>query len=475
MECVWELRARRGYHVGLAFRNRFFVEQSANCTKDAVVVRDGSAAADAAPLATLCGRTVPAALNATGRRMLVTMRTDAQIAGDGFEAVWQENCGGTFTVSSALPEDLYSPNYPDNYERLAFCNYTLISAVADQFITVDVVDFMLEDSVRGCIYDNLTVYRTADWTRGPANVLVGSYCREGSLRRLRFKNAIQLVFRSDQWLARRGFHLRYALDNCGGTIDNTTMIRLPRNAETGDYETEMSCVWNITAPENQKIVVRFEHFSTSPGDYCYQGYVELFEGAEAKIDHRKAQLCGNLTRHLPVVNLNANRGVLSLTSYRGPNGFEALVLFVRKCDVNVELTEAQPTYELRNVFAAYEPNLDCHYKVTAPEGWTIRTVFTEFHVAPCAMPSNRSSSAAADQCHCDFVQVRDGAGEFAEPIGRNRCGYNVPGMVRSTGASLWLRFVTGNLTFSLYFFFSSFFHIFNYFLLVRKERKKYSP
>lgn len=33
MQCDWELRARRGYHVRLAFRNRFFIEDSLNCTK----------------------------------------------------------------------------------------------------------------------------------------------------------------------------------------------------------------------------------------------------------------------------------------------------------------------------------------------------------------------------------------------------------------------------------------------------------
>lgn len=458
--CQWELRARRGYHVGLAFRNRFFVEQSANCTKDSVMLLDTSTKPRL--LANLCGRAAPGVYNTTGRTMSVVMRTDAQTTGDGFDAVWSENCGGVFEVlADAEPQDVYSPNYPGTYDRNMFCNYTLVGP-SDQYINVAFEHFELEDSTRGCVYDNLTVYRTPDWWMSGASELVGTYCTEGSLRHLRYKNSIQLIFRTDQWLERRGFHFRYSLDRCGGTIANTTMVRSPPGVDTAaaadpsewSYMPEMKCVWNITAPDNQKIVVRFERLELEPSDYCSQDYVELYEGASMVAEQRKASLCGNLTRHAPVVNLNSNRAVLRFQSDMSfsAGGFEALVMFVPRCDKTIELTEAAPQYELNQVFAEYAPNMDCHFKVTAPDGWNIRMDFQEFHVAPCADTSSANGTAATTtakpigaDCRCDYVQVRDGAGEFAEPIGVNRCGYDVPASVHSSQGAMWVRFVSGEL------------------------------
>lgn len=34
MECIWEIQASMGYHIGLAFKGRFFIEDSPNCTND---------------------------------------------------------------------------------------------------------------------------------------------------------------------------------------------------------------------------------------------------------------------------------------------------------------------------------------------------------------------------------------------------------------------------------------------------------
>ena len=37
-ECVWEIDGRNGYHIGLEFIDRFHLEDSENCTKDALKV-----------------------------------------------------------------------------------------------------------------------------------------------------------------------------------------------------------------------------------------------------------------------------------------------------------------------------------------------------------------------------------------------------------------------------------------------------
>lgn len=33
-ECEWDIVVEEGYHVGLTFKRRFFIEYSPNCTRD---------------------------------------------------------------------------------------------------------------------------------------------------------------------------------------------------------------------------------------------------------------------------------------------------------------------------------------------------------------------------------------------------------------------------------------------------------
>lgn len=437
VECTWQLRARPGYHVGLSFVDRFFVEESANCTNDYVTVYDKTNNSDYSVVAKLCGRSVDKSFNASADEMMVLFRTNDRIAADGFTAVWSENCGGVFTAT-ANEQSIVSPRYPDNYPPNSLCNYTIL-APSDSFINIRFDDFELEDSLRGCIFDNLTIFvRSNDWSTDLT--LLGSYCRKDSLTMIRNKHQITIIFKSDQWLEKRGFRLHYSLDNCGGDIRSTTMVSLPINPETKSYMDELRCVWNITAPDDKHIVVRFETIDLEQNDYCYQDFVEVYEGSEIQSDNRKAHLCGNLTHHAPTVKIAFNKAVMRFQSDASiaAGGFSALILFVPKCDKNILLTEAVSTYHLDETSTGYQDMLDCHYQVKGPDGWVVKMEFTEFHVAGCQ--TNTSSS-----CNCDFVEVRDGAGPFAEPIGETRCGHVLPIAVTSTHSSLWVRFSTGKI------------------------------
>lgn len=438
VECIWEIRARPGYHIGISFVDRFFVEQSINCTKDYVALYDKSNDNYYTPIGQLCGRSTVKTFNSSAGEMKVLFRTDSQVTGDGFTAIWSENCGGTFAATKTL-RTIVSPNYPENYPPNSMCNYT-ITAPTDSFININFDDFEIEQTSRGCIYDNLTIYKQEEWTFNM--ILVGSYCGKETLKTLRYKNTVQLIFRSDGYLDKRGFRLHYSLDNCGGDIHANTQVRVPINPETSNYLEELRCIWNITAPDEQHIVVRFETIDLEQNDYCYQDFVEVYEGHQTDLENRKAHLCGNLTSHTPIVNINANKAILRFQSdssiARG--GFSALILMMPKCDRNIELTDKAATYHLDETSTGYEDMLDCHYKVFGPDGWVVKIEFTEFHVALCAPVGNVTS-----QCGCDFVEVRDGGGPYAEKMGENRCGHSLPQSLTSTHPSLWVRFATGNL------------------------------
>lgn len=75
--------------------------------------------------------------------MKVVFHSNEAIQGDGFRAVWFENCGGIFDVT-AHPKVIVSPSYPISYPPNLFCNYTLVAPGKD--ILVKFMDFQIERS-----------------------------------------------------------------------------------------------------------------------------------------------------------------------------------------------------------------------------------------------------------------------------------------------------------------------------------------
>lgn len=434
VECIWDISASIGYHIGLTFINRFFLEDSTNCTKDYIDIYD-FVDGDWKNVSRVCGRTTPKPLNSTGTQMRIIFRTNDNVAGEGFTVKWEENCGGIFSVTKDT-QILTSPKFPNKYPRNMKCNYTLLAGKED-YINVDFDEFEMEDTSRSCVYDNLTIYKYEQWSYPPDTpILVGSYCWKNSLTHIRHKHKINLILSSDAFIEKRGFSSKYYLDNCGGNVTNSSVIEVPQK-EAGKYADYLTCIWFIRAPEGKKIVIRFEYFDIEHNDGCYLDSVEVYQGLKTDKENRKAMLCGNLTQHAPIVNIDSNNAVVKFHSDGNINhgGFSALVLFGENCDKTIELNDRSPTYKLDKVEAAYPPLLDCHYAITVPEGYVVKIEFDHFHLAPC---SHDNSS-----CTCDYVALMDGPDSFAEPIQKHLCGQSLPQTVTSSGRSLYIRYVTG--------------------------------
>ncbi|KAJ6633725.1 Cubilin like, partial [Pseudolycoriella hygida] len=435
IECIWDITTSIGYHIGVSFVNRFFLEDSVNCTKDYIELLD-FIDNDWKILGRICGRSAPKQFNSTGTRMRLIFRTNENIAGEGFTVKWEENCGGVFSVTKES-QTLTSPRYPNKYPRNLKCNYTLVAGKED-FINIDFDEFELEDTSRSCVYDNLTIYKYEEWSYPPNTpMLVGSYCWRGSLTHVRHKHKINLIFSSDPFVEGRGFSSRYYLDNCGGNVTNSSMIEVPRK-ESGKYADYLTCLWYVKAPANNKIVIRFEYFELEHNDHCYLDAVEVFQGLKTDADQRKAMLCGNLTQHAPVVNIKSNNAIVKFHSDGNVNngGFSALILFSENCDKTIELNDKSPSYTLNQTSTSYPPHLDCHYVITVPDGYVVKIEFEHFHLAPC---HNDTS------CTCDYVAILDGSDTFAEAIDKNLCGHSLPQSVTSSGRSLFVRYVTDSV------------------------------
>lgn len=94
-------------------------------------------------LGKVCGRDTPPTFNSTSNRMKVMFRSNEAIQGDGFRAVWHENCGGIFEVTSHR-NIITSPSYPSFYPPNFFCNYTLVAP--GKSIIIKFKEFQIEHS-----------------------------------------------------------------------------------------------------------------------------------------------------------------------------------------------------------------------------------------------------------------------------------------------------------------------------------------
>lgn len=411
--CEWILRAQNGFHIGLYFPQRFMLESSDGCKKDYLEVFD-KVNDSWVSLNRFCGRELPHFVNSTGRYMKVVFHSDDTVDGDGFTASWNENCGGVFKATNRM-QTIPSPRYPERYPKNLYCNYSIQAPEDIQSVNVRFLKFELEETSRSCNFDNVTIYKAIPFSFITQMEEIGTYCWHDSVTSFRSLKRIDIVFRTDAFIERSGFLFEYGTDTCGGVITEPTSISTVSDESNQKYLSLTTCYWNITAPANKRIVIRFELFDLEKVGGCHLDYVDVYEGPIPVPEKRKAKLCGNLTEHAPTININSNEALVKFATDSSieEKGFSALIYFVKNCNEHIRLDEHQRTYTLNKLTDSYESFLNCEYVVSAPKGYVVRAKFNQFHVSPCEASSNKT-------CGCDQLTIRDGGGPLAELLGKFR-------------------------------------------------------
>ncbi|KAG7199007.1 hypothetical protein KM043_013159 [Ampulex compressa] len=438
-ECAWEITGDNGYHVGLSFVDRFNLEISTNCEKDYVQVFNW--ATDKGPggywseIAKVCGRNTPAPINSTANRMKVIFHSDDAIQGDGFRALWSENCGGIFNVTTDV-NVIQSPAYPGLYKNNLNCNYTFVAP--NQDIVVQFTDFQLETGRGNCQFDNVTVLTKGMFMMEEDDQ---TFCGNELPPLLRSTSEMQIIFKTDKYVQRHGFQFKYFITNCGGILTEPGDIApLMHN---GKYFGRLNCTWLIRAPEGKSITVRFEKFVLEYSPHCYYDYVTAYDGDSMETGRLMGEFCGNLTDHLPTLKSESNVMVVNFKTDDSQHyeGFEAKVLFNNNpasgCGGAVNLTGVQQQTFRTQKTAMYESLEDCHWKVTTPPGKVIKLTINSMDIKN--MTNSTRKQPADNECSGDYLEIRDGGGMYSELIGRY-CGNTVPLPIVSSANSLWIRF-----------------------------------
>lgn len=431
VECIWEVEAEAGYHIGLSFFNRFYIEDSPGCAKDYLLVQQRQDSnGNWTDLKRICGRSPPDRINTTARYMKLIFRSDGDIVGDGFFAKFERNCGGPLYADDE-EQTLSSPNFPLGYDKNLYCNWTLVprNAEAGRGVLVSFDVFDLEYApIAACLFDNLTVITRDDKERVNEAVI----CGVKQNHEYRARESINLILRTDSSFSGRGFLLRYSTRLCGGVVNQTGVVESPRQHTDNSLPPSSDCYWNLTAPAGHKFTVKFELLDFEAHSLCAYDGVEIFSGAVPIERERRGRFCGRINENLPVISIPQNRGLIhSYSDERDPSrGFRALVRIVPNCDEQI-LVNGSSRYIFSKFSNAngYEHNLDCQLVFRVHRDQQLSLEFRSFHVE------------LSDGCRKDYVELRDGAGPFADLMGRF-CGQDQPPALTTTRHTLFLRFVT---------------------------------
>lgn len=434
VECIWEIEADPGFHIALSFLGRFYIEDSAKCAKDYLRVQErnssqSSSSGNWTDLANLCGRDPPKIIESKGPAMRLIFRSDGDITGDGFSALFERICGGEF-LAVPEPQEIISPGYPSGYAKNLYCNYTFRPRDSNAVgVLVSLVDFDLERSpMSACMFDNVTV-TTRDAVDREQEVVI---CGHKNQYAYRAGKSINFVFRSDSSFSGRGFKLEYSTNLCGGVVSSTQMVESVRQHQDNMMPHNSDCYWNLTAPEGHKFTIKFELLDFEDGNQlCSYDGVEVFSSPVPDEKQRMARFCGRLTDNLPTLDISTRRALIhSYSDDRDPSvGFRALVRVMPNCDESIYLGANNASYTFNKFVGSYANDLDCSFKFRADSGFQISVEFRSFHVE------------LTKDCTGDFLELRDGAGPFADEIGKF-CGQNLPPTLTSSRHVLFMRFVT---------------------------------
>ncbi|XP_036318853.1 cubilin homolog [Rhagoletis pomonella] len=427
IECVWDLATETGFHIGLYFTDRFFIESSKDCTKDYLLVQQKTLNGTWEELGRYCGREPPKSVNSTTTQMRLIFRTDAETLGDGFTANFERNCGGILYATRELQHQT-SPGYPWRYENNLVCNYTIVQKEKTKTgILLQFLDFEVEEPpITRCLFDNVTVETYIEDSPPVETILCGTK-RSHEFR----GDKITVVLRTDHSFSSRGFKFAYSTNVCGYTIHNATVIETPRQYSDGSMPPNSDCNWNLTAPSDYKILIKFEYFDYESDSTCDFDGVEVYKSLFPVEDQRIAKFCGNLTGLIPPLHIAGNRALIHSYSDRsiGSMGFKAVINFLPNCDEKIYLGADNSTYDFTKYANGYTHNLDCAYVFTTTHGRQLFADFNSFHVED------------SEKCQDDFLEVRDGGGPFADLIG-TFCGHVVPPRMMSSQNALFMRFVS---------------------------------
>ncbi|OXB70146.1 UNVERIFIED_CONTAM: hypothetical protein H355_013954 [Colinus virginianus] len=259
--------------------------KSSLCWYDYIEVRDGywrkspllafEAAENAVTgcmfLGRFCGDKLPEVLASSDSRMWIEFRSSSNWVGKGFAAVYEAICGGEIHKNEG---QIQSPNYPDDYRPMKECVWKItVSENYNVGLTFQAFEIERHDN---CAYDYLEI---RDGMNENSPLIEEDECAKpdnGGCEQ-RCVNTLG----SYQCACDPGYELgpdkKSCEAACGGLLTKLNgTITTPGWPK--EYPPNKNCVWQVVAPTQYRISMKFEFFELEGNEVCKYDYVEIRSG-----------------------------------------------------------------------------------------------------------------------------------------------------------------------------------------------------
>ncbi|KAE8742002.1 hypothetical protein FOCC_FOCC012482 [Frankliniella occidentalis] len=320
IECVWVVELQPGYRVSVTFEGRFNIQSGPDLSHDYLQVTDyDEARGEWSPTSRMFhGRTaldVGEVLESSGSRLRFVFHSDGGGSAEGFKARnhweslsyltvarWKAKCGYTRTlVGREARGEVVSPGFPVAYAPELNCSYEL--RAPGQVILAKFTNFSVEAGRASdpCKFDNVTILKSEGEFLDVGSLMSGRRNVFCDLRpppgQIRVKDKLAFTFQTDRWVNLPGFRMVYQLDTCDQNITEPTIIK--SHGEGEEYAPMANCTWNITAPDQHTVRLRFKLLEVEMSYECFSDAVSVFDGPLENETLLLGRFCGNLTHDLP--------------------------------------------------------------------------------------------------------------------------------------------------------------------------------
>ncbi|XP_060155630.1 tolloid-like protein 1 isoform X4 [Globicephala melas] len=473
--------------------------KSSLCWYDYIEVRDGYWRKSPL-LGRFCGDKLPEVLTSTDSRMWIEFRSSSNWVGKGFAAIYEAICGGEIRKNEG---QIQSPNYPEDYRPMKECVWK-IAVSEDCYVGLTFQAFEIERH-DNCAYDYLEV-RDGTSENSP---LIGRFCGYDKPEDIRStSNTLWMKFVSDGTVNKAGFAANFFKEEdecakpdrggceqrclntlgsyqcscepgyelgpdkrtceaaCGGLLTKLNgTITTPGWPK--EYPPNKHCVWQVVAPTQYRISMKFEFFELEGNEVCKYDYVEIWSGlsSESKL-HGK--FCGAEVPEVITSQFNNMRIEFKSDNTVSKKGFKAHFFSDKDecskdnggCQHECVNTMGSYMCQCRNGFVLHENKHDCKeaeceqkihspsgfitspnwpdkypsrkectWEISATPGHRIKLIFSEFEIEQ------------HQECAYDHLEVFDGETEKSPILGR-LCGNKIPEPLVATGNKMFVRFVS---------------------------------
>ncbi|CAH2282322.1 cubilin [Pelobates cultripes] len=430
--CVWIIRAQEPLsHITLSFTDFVIEDSNRNCTLDYVEILDGDNY-EAPTQGLYCGNTIPHPITSYSNALVVKFISDGFNQAKGFHATYMAStsaCGGTLHMESGA---FNSPNYPEDYPSNTECVWKILSSPGNRLM-LSFMTFSLQ------ISDNCTNDYVEVREGNETGMLLGRYCGISLPSNVTTitGHILWIKFVSDHSNSGSGFRATFSHlfgSNIFGTQGQIASPLWPRN-----YPHHSNYIWTINVESTQIIEARMLEIDIEEHSTCSYDKLQIYDGPNIHY-HLLGTYCGvtpppslfssasSMTVGFVSDNSISKKGfLLEWLAIELPSG-PLPTIAPGACGGRLITGETPLFFFSPGWPNNYANRLDCTWVIRSPES----TV--ELNILSLDIEKYRS-------CNYDKLVIKDGDNNESPELA-TLCGRELPGPIRSSGDSMFIRFTS---------------------------------